>query len=220
MGVKMISKTADGPLYELGSITENDFTALQHNFETLPPDPYAEQRLRSRRYSRFKVNPDGTLERQCRKDFMQTKDINKAVGDVDRHFEEIEDIILNDPAFLSMFKTFKNHTSLHDDAVIEAHQMRWHCMRRVKEPAPEGLHQDGFDFIGVFAVKTYNVDGGEFMIYKSPESAPCFKKALTDGEYAVINDKLLYHNASPLVPTANDEDGYWDVIVLTAHDVN
>lgn len=209
----------NGHLYELGTLSDIDMSALRASFAALPQDEYVEDRLRSRRYSRFLYHADGTLELRRAKDFMQTSDINTALGDVERTYEDIEDHIIEDDAFVAMFKEFRAHTDLNPEAIIEAHQLRWHCQKRVKEPAPEGTHQDGFDFIGVFMVNTEYVDGGEMMLYEAPDDAPVFKKALENGEFVVLNDKKMWHNASPLIPTANPEDGHWDVIVLTANQV-
>lgn len=206
----------NGHLYELGHLPHTDLSSLQASFETLPNDPYADDRLRSRCYSRFTFDGIGVelLEQQ---DFMQSSEINKAVGDVDRSYKDIPGTIYNDDVFLSMFDEFTGRTGLNADDVIEAHQIRWHCRRRIKAPAPEGRHQDGFDFIAIYLLNQHNVDGGEMMLYQGPDAAPCFKKQLDPGEFVVLNDKKLFHNASPLVPTANDDDGYWDVFVLTAN---
>jgi hypothetical protein len=206
----------NGTLYETGHLNV-ELSALQQTFHNLPEDRYAEKRLRSRRYSRYKLK-SGKLEHLPQKDFMQVKEINKAVGDVERHFEEIETKLEDNPAFIKLFQEFREHTNLSEDSVIEAHQIRWHCKRFVKIPAPEGIHRDGFDFIAMFMVNTYNVDGGDIMIYPSLDAPPSFKKKLAPGDYVMLNDKQLYHYAAPLVPNANDDEGYWDLIVLTAND--
>jgi hypothetical protein len=207
----------NGTLYELGKLDFPDLSSLQDTFDNLPADTYAPERLRSRRYSCFRYTPEGRLQRLSHKEFMQSKALNKAVGDVERKFEPIEPELENNIIFLKMFEEFQARTNLSFDSIIEAHQIRWHCRARVKEPAPEGMHQDGFDFIGMFMVSTENVDGGDLMVFEGKDEPPCFKKRLVDGEFLVMNDKKLFHNASPLVPTANKDDGHWDLIVLTAN---
>ncbi len=208
----------NGTLYETGHLELKDLNKLQATFSNLPEDPYAEKRLRSRRYSRYKLTKSGKLTHLTHKEFMQSKNINKAVGDVERNFEEIESKLESNPAFVKMFEEFRSHTNLSEESVIEAHQIRWHCKRFVKIPAPEGIHQDGFDFIAMYMVNAHNVDGGDIMIYPSLDSPPSFKKRLNPGDYVMLNDKQLYHYAAPLVPNANDEEGYWDLMVLTANE--
>ena len=211
----MLTLSDTEPLYELGQLEGAGLNDIEKSFDRLPPDPYAEERLRSRRFSRFKLRENGTLEHRRHKEFMQTKEVNSYAGDIKREYEEIEDDIITHPLFIKMFQTLTDHTDIGYDRIIEAHQIRWHCQKNIKAPAPEGVHQDGFDFLGMFMITPYNVDGGEVMLYKSPDSAPCFKKAMEAGEFIIVNDRSLYHNASPLVPTANEEDGHWDFIVLT-----
>ncbi|MCC7304661.1 MAG: 2OG-Fe dioxygenase family protein [Alphaproteobacteria bacterium] len=215
-----LSMITSGTLYETGHLELAGLSDLQATFANLPEDQYAEKRLRSRRYSRYKLSRDGKLTHLTHKEFMQSKNINKAVGDVERNFEEIETQLETNPAFIKMFEEFRAHTALSDESVIEAHQIRWHCKRFVKIPAPEGIHQDGFDFIAMYMVNSYNVEGGDIMIYPKLDAPPSFKKKLQPGDYVMLNDKLLYHYAAPLVPNANDDEGYWDLIVLTANEAH
>lgn len=207
----------DGDLYELGSLPFPDLSVVQASFDTLPQDPYAEERLRSRRYSCFLFPPEKTLKRLNKKNFMQSSDINKYLGDVERSYEEVSDELTQDPVFLKMFEEFQSRTGSAPDSPIEVHQIRWHCQCEIKAPAPEGRHQDGFDYIAVFLINQHNVDGGELLLYHDAQGAPFFKKRLEPGEFVILNDKKLYHNAAPLVPTANQEDGHWDVFVLTGN---
>ncbi len=205
-------------LYELGWLPLNDLSSLQKTFDDLPEDKYAEKRLRSRRYSCYRYTPHGKLALLSQKDFMQSSNINKYVGDIERKYDPLDPKLLTDPVFLSLFREFHDRTALSDSSVIEAHQIRWHCKRRVKIPAPEGVHQDGFDYIGMFLINMHNIDGGEIMIYPSPDDAPIFRKLLEPGEFVILNDKKLFHYAAPLVPRPNKEEGYWDLIVLTANE--
>lgn len=209
---------SNSTLFETGHLSLDGLKNLQATFANLPEDKYAEKRLRSRRYSRYKLDKNGMLHHMVHKDFMQVKEINKAVGDVERRFEEIDKKLERNPAFLKMFHEFRAHTNLSEGSIIEAHQIRWHCKRFVKIPAPEGIHKDGFDFIAMFLVDSHNIEGGDIMIYPSLDAAPIFKKRLAPGEYVMLNDKQLYHYAAPLVPLPNDQEGYWDLIVLTANE--
>lgn len=207
----------DDTLYEAGSLSGVNLDTLEASFSDLPEDTYAEKGLRSRRYSRYRLGADGKLSHLSHEDFVQSSAINKAVGDVERRFEEIEPKLESDPAFVAMFQAFRKHTNLGPDSIIGAHQIRWNCDRRVMMAAPEGTHQDGFDFIGMFMVDPKNLGGGEILVYPSLDAAPILKKSLRPGEYVVLNDKKLFHDAAPLVPEPNPEPGHWDLIVLTAN---
>ncbi len=201
--------------FELGALPFSDLSSIQKTFENLPADTYCEEGLRSRRYSCYFYR-DGVLEQLANKDFMQTYEINKAVGNVDRTYVPIEKQLKDNRIFLKMFDIMLRRTQLTEDSVIEVHQIRWHGTDQEREPAPEGNHQDGFDYLGMFMISNHNVKGGDFLLFDSSHGEPFFRQNLKDGEYLLVNDKRLYHNASPLSATANDRAGHWDIFVLTA----
>jgi len=201
--------------YELGALPFDDLSSIQFTFNNLPPDQYTEDRLRSRRYSCYYYR-DGKLEQLPTSDFMQTYDVNKALGDIDRTYAPIEPVLNMNLVFLKMFDIMLRRTQISEDSVIEVHQVRWHCTETAKEPAPEGNHQDGFDYLGMFMINNHNVHGGEIMLFDSADGDPFFKRHFDNGEYLLVNDRRLFHNATLLIPTDNDEEGYWDIFVLTA----
>lgn len=202
--------------YELGKLPFADLSSVQATFNNLPADDYVDDHLRSRRYSCYYFR-DGALQQLPTKNFMQTYDINKALGDVQRHYEPIEPILNENRIFLKMFDIMLRRTQITEDSVIEVHQIRWHCTQDMRDPAPEGNHQDGFDYLGMFMMDNHNVKGGELMLFDSPQGEPFFKQRFENGEYLLINDKRLFHNAAPLAATDNDEEGHWDIFVLTVN---
>ena len=201
---------------ERGRLDGADLASLEATFAGLVADPYAEEGLRSRRYSRYRLGEDGVPQHLSHEDFVQSSAINKAVGDVKRRFEEIEDRTSKDPGFHAIVEAFRAHTGLGPGTVVEAHQIRWNCDKKVMIPAPEGTHQDGFDYIAMFMVDAENLTGGEVLVYRALDEAPAVKANLNKGEYVVLNDRKVFHDAAPLVPEPNDRPGHWDLIVLTA----
>ena len=207
----------DDSTFETGRLDGTDLTSLEATFAHLVADPYAEEGLRSRRYSRYRLGADGTPTHLSHEEFVQSSAINKAVGDVKRRFEEIEEATSADPGFRAIVEAFRAHTGIGPGAVVEAHQIRWNCDRRVRIPAPEGTHQDGFDTIAMFMVDAENLSGGEVLVYRALDEAPALKASLKKGEYVVLNDRKVFHDAAPLVPEPNDRPGHWDLFVLTAN---
>lgn len=201
--------------YELGKLPFDDLSSIQASFNNLVPDQYTEDGLRSRRYSCYHYR-DGSLEQLPTTDFMQTYDVNKALGSIDRKYEPIESVLNMNLVFLKMFDIMLRRTQISEDSVMEVHQVRWHCNDAPRDAAPEGNHQDGFDYLGMFMVNNHNVKGGDILLFDSADGEPFFQRRFENGEFILLNDKRLYHNASRLFPTDNDEEGYWDVFVLTA----
>ncbi|WP_406663275.1 2OG-Fe dioxygenase family protein [Gallaecimonas sp. GXIMD1310] len=209
--------TASDFTYQLGQLPSAAVTAMTPSFAALPKDPYIQGDFRYRCYSNVKVS-NGQVQRQATKSFMQSSDINKYLGDVERVYEEIPDSTLHSPLMVDMLADFKQRCALDDQSVIEIHQMRIKGRRDDNTPpAPEGVHQDGFDYLGIYVMGSHHIDGGEVMLYNGPQQAPFFCERFNDGQYVVLNDRRYFHNAAPITPIAGHDEGYWDVIVFTAH---
>ncbi len=98
---------------------------------------------------------------------------------------------------------------------IGVHQIRTTCSsNNYGNPAPEGIHRDGTDFIGIFSVERENVQGGETHLYKFKKDNPVFSKILNAGELLLVNDREFFHFTTPIKPTSSGE-GSRDVFVLT-----
>ncbi|WP_111874500.1 2OG-Fe dioxygenase family protein [Aeromonas bivalvium] len=187
--------------WQLDTLPAEQVATLTRFFGQLPVDPYIDGDFRRRRYGRFEKQGQG-FHRLDNGVFFQAAAINKFLGDVPRTYADLV------PAFV-------RHTALADGREIGVHQMRI-CAASGSEtpPAPEGVHQDGFDFIGVFFCGSQGVSGGELQLYHGLRQPPFFQQALTTGEYLVLDDRRFYHNAAPILPT--EQQGHWDVVVLTA----
>jgi len=95
--------------------------------------------------------------------------------------------------------------------------MRILCSEYIKgEPAPEGRHQDGFDYVGIFCARRVKVTGGVSELFlNKDDTKPILKKTLRQNELLVVNDREVFHNATKLSPV-DLELGYRDVFVFTA----
>lgn len=80
-------------------------------------------------------------------------------------------------------------------------------------PTPEGIHQDGYHYIGIYCSSRFNVIGGETEIYS--ENKLKSKKILKEGEFAILNDKEVFHFTGDLSKKKNDKISYRDIFVIT-----
>lgn len=185
------------------------------SFSALPQTNHADGQYRLRRYSVIHF-VDGEVLPSDKHDFVQTSDINHFQGDVVRRFEAIESSVLKSLSFKTMCWHFIESNHLSNGQEIEIHQMRVATLMDETPVAPEGVHQDGFDHIAIIGIARHNVVGGEIMLYNHDHEAPFFRKVLEDGEMAMLDDHLLWHNAQPIRAINTNQEGYMDVIVLTA----
>ena len=188
---------------------------IKQFFTDLPVDPYIKGNYRSRRLSRFIVSGD-ELRKLPHGYLYQSKNYNPLVGGVRREFAELDDALIRLENFKQLILAFTDSCKLHPEAEIGVHQIRTTCSpNNYGNPAPEGIHRDGTDFIGIFSVDRENVQGGETHLYTARKEKPVFSKVLNPGELLLVNDHEFLHFTTPIHPIS-EQEGSRDVFVLTS----
>lgn len=201
--------------YALETLNSIDLEKLEMFFENLPVDPYLDGGYRFRRLSRFQIL-DNQLFQLPHRHLFQTKNYNPLLGDVEREFAEMEPGLMKLEDFqrvcLEFFDFCRLCTPFNE---IDVHQIRTVALPgAIGHPAPEGIHQDGVDLVGIFCVTRRNIAGGLTSLYQTQEAAPIFTKILNPGELLVFNDKQFFHFTSK-INAMGAEPGIRDVFVLT-----
>ncbi|MBN3959023.1 2OG-Fe dioxygenase family protein [Nostoc sp. NMS8] len=199
-------------LRKVNSINPEGFKPF---FNNMPIDPYIKGDYRSRRLSRFTVFGN-QLIKLAHGYLYQSKEYNPLVGDIKREFAELDDALIELDIFRNLVLAFSDSCKLHPEAEIGVHQIRTICSAdNLGNPAPEGIHQDGTDFIGIFSVDRDNIQGGETDLYTAKREKPVFSKVLNPGELLLVNDHDFFHFTTPIKPQI-DAQGSRDVFVLTS----
>jgi hypothetical protein len=202
-------------LFTLRKVNSINPFGFKQFFNSLPIDPYIKGDYRLRRLSRFMVSEGGVVTLPHGYLF-QSKEYNPLVGDVRREFAELEDELIKLNIFQDMVLAFADSCKLHPEAEIGVHQIRTICSPdSFGNPAPEGIHRDGTDFIGIFSVDRDNIQGGETHLYTTKKEKPVFNKILHPGELLLINDHEFFHFTTPVKPVTESQ-GIRDVFVLTS----
>jgi hypothetical protein len=201
--------------YVLEMLTAIKVDECETSFDRLPLDPYLEDGYRFRRLSHFKVSGDHLTKLPHRR-MLQSKVYNPLLGDVIREYEELDDELIQLESFQKIIWEFFQFCQLcstsHEVAV---HQIRTVATSlKVGNPAPEGIHRDGVDLVGIFSVHRSKVEGAETHLYKTKNDKPVFSKVLSPGEFLVFRDDQYFHYTSPIHATST-EQGVRDVFVLT-----
>lgn len=202
-------------LLQLRFLEQTWIDQLKPSFNNLPSNPYADGAFRLRRYSVVSIKHD-EVQLQQAKAFVQDDAINTFQGNVERSYENLEQELLASEGFKYALKQFIEMSGIADDSDIEVHQFRMLAIDCDTPPAPEGVHQDGFDHVCICGVAHENIAGGEFLVYEQRDSAPCFKMEIKDGMFAMVNDRKVWHNATPMNKLDQDKVGYLDCFVFTA----
>lgn len=190
--------------------------SLRGFFDNLPPDPYLAEPYRSRRFSQFRVVSE-RLERLNHGCFVQAKEYNHLLGDIKRYYTELDEELAAVEDFSRIVFDFVRACDIPPrEADVEVHQIKVvSAEQRPGCPAPEGVHRDGFDYIGICCVSRDNIVGGETTLFEPGGAEPIYRKTLEPGELLAIDDRRLLHYTSPI--EADDErGGARSVFVLTA----
>ncbi len=190
--------------------------ALRPFYDRLPLDPYIQGKFRTRRFSHF-LGPAHRLRRLSHMQFLQSKAVNQLAGGIRREFQELEDGLLSEPAFQAMVTAFTDGMAIDPEVrEIGVHQIRISCWPdHAGSPAPEGIHQDGFDYIGMFCVERHQMVGGTTRIYPARDLPPMFSRDMQPGEGVLANDRRVYHFGEQVRPSSA-QPGYWDLLVITS----
>lgn len=206
--------------FSLARVSDAAAADLNRDYDSLRPNPYADGAWRWRRYSVFTFDRSScTVALKPAHDFVQGEEINHFQGDVQRHYDDITEALWHSGGFAELFDAFARAADLPDVATIEVHQMRVisQAPDQPVETAPEGVHEDGFDRIAIVTVARENSSGAELSVHESREAAPFVTLRQGPGQYVVLNDRVLWHSATPLTAVEEGRPGYWDLLVLTAN---
>jgi hypothetical protein len=201
--------------YALENLNLKQLNRIEEFFNNLPIDPYLEGNYRFRRLSNFVVSSK-ELIKLPHSVFFQSKNYNPLLGDVAREYQELDDAMIQLEAFQKIvFEFFKYCQLCSQHNQIAVHQIRTIASQnKLGNPAPEGIHKDGVDLVGIFCVNREKISGGETSLYKDKNGSPIFQEILNPGEILIFNDKQFLHYTSPIKPTS-DRLGIRDVFVLT-----
>ncbi len=213
--IKLTTELEYAFLFTLRKVNSIKTEGFKPFFNDLPIDPYIKGNYRLRRLSRFTVSGDKVIKLPHGHLF-QSKEYNPLVGDVKREFAELDDALIELDIFKKLILAFTDSCKLHPEAEIGVHQIRTICsLDNLGNPAPEGIHSDGTDFIGIFSVNRENIQGGETQLYTAKKEKPIFNKILHPGELLLVNDHEFFHFTTPIKPLT-DAQGIRDVFVLTS----
>ena len=184
--------------------------------------------FRSRGFDSFTYSASsGDLILNPRKDFEQSGKYNALVKQQaipkKRKFGSLPAGFADSPAVKGIIEqTMVGVAELRGGAVVERAELGLHFIKvwareqhRWSTPAPEGRHQDGFDYVSITVLKRESVQGGESVFAESKDGEPFLSEALGPGNGRVLDDRLLWHDVMPIKCAEESSVGYRCVLVVT-----
>ena len=165
------------------------------SYNNLPFDNYITEKTRQRRYGNYDVkniNNDINININNKDTFKQ--------NNITRKFEIIEnpyDQFLLD--FIKLNTQILYNSTNFTKLNIDVHQVRQIAYPNLNSHnSPEGIHQDGSDYIvSALVLKRFNIKGGNSIIYDKDKNE-IYENKLNKYEFILQDDRELYHYVSPV----------------------
>jgi len=205
------------------TLAENGLTgwdAFARSWDDLGLDTYMADggRYRKRRHVAFAASAAGVVRKPAQPHY-QSRDFNALNGGVARWFDPVQDSVADGPAFQAIMRTcytlfdaLTPASSWH----VEAHQFRITAHPgQVGQPTPEGMHQDGVDWVLVLMIGRQNIALGETSIH-ALDRQPLGHFTLAEPlDAALVDDHRVFHGVTPVRPLDPAQPAHRDVLVLT-----
>lgn len=174
---------------------------------------------RLRRHGVFSATHNGgAIQAEPAQPHYQTTKFNQLNGGIERHFEPISSAVKDSPVMKAILnfcsQTFGKISPL-NNWHIEVHQFRILAQESGGKPTPEGMHQDGVDYVMMMLIARSGVTGGTTTIQDMNGNRVAqftLKKPL---EAALVNDLRVAHGVTPVLPENNFSEKYRDMLVVT-----
>jgi hypothetical protein len=215
----------------------DDFLRLTRSRDSMGPDTHFGQKVqgtRTRRYSDFEYHPrTGELKQLEHRAYVQSKEHNKYVGGVERHFADFGAEVLASPVVRSLialdFEVYKSALP------AEVHDAVWQCqIHQIRieiqpgqevEITPEGIHCDGYPFSGVHFWGRDNVEGAQSRLYQLDRTqvAETTYESVLDTTFFM--DREMLHYVTPARTRDQGRPGWRQIIAIsfsrpgTAYDI-
>ena len=214
-----------GDLSELINVQQSDsvWQEFQSAWQHLLPDQYMGDGggYRQRRYSVFDYDASsGKFEVNHDQHHFQALNYNSLNGGIYREYPPFEDEFLDNPLFHSILVYAMQLVQEQSPGTIkwrvEGHQFRIVASSEESgKPTPEGIHQDGRDYVFIVMVDRKAIKGGSSRVYSNKGKTIMRRKMRNPLEFMFINDRQLLHYVTDIRPLIDGVDGHRDVLVLT-----
>lgn len=200
-----------------------EWDAFALSWDDLGLDTYMADggRYRKRRHAAFAADAS-SIRRKPAQPHYQSRDFNALNGGIARWFAPMEEQVADGPAFQAILRwchrLFDGLTPAHPGHAwhIEAHQFRIEARPgQVGKPTPEGMHQDGVDWVLVLMVSRANIRSGTTTIHSLDRTLLGSFTLSGPMDAALVDDHRVFHGVTPVEPLDPGLPAHRDVLVLT-----
>jgi hypothetical protein len=202
---------------------ESHWQLLVEDWNHLELDRYlaAGAKFRRRRYGRYSWSPaEDVLASLPNEPYFQPEDENPYAGGVVRDFAPLLPGTVDNPFLHALVRATFACLPLTDGKQGKRWEVRVHQIRIVASPdkpglpTPEGIHQDGTDFLTLHLVRRQNIAEGESTIYdldRQPIRHYTLREPL---DSLVLEDPRIMHGVTPVHSADGRSPGFRDMLGL------
>jgi hypothetical protein len=207
--------------WSLGPHLAAHWQRLCEDWDRLEPDRYLQHgaKFRLRRYGRYRWSPaEDALSPLAHETYFQPADENSYAGGVARKFAPLLPDTVHDPFLHALVRRTFACLPAAGDRRLTPWEVRIHQIRIVASPgepghpAPEGVHQDGTDFLTLHLVRRQNIVGGETTIYdldRKPIACHTMRESL---DSFILEDPRVMHGVTPVHSADGRTPGIRDML--------
>ena len=207
---------------ELAAAGLAGWDAFAGSWDDLGLDTYMADggRYRKRRHAAFLATAAGITRKPAQPHY-QSRDYNALNGGIARWFEPVLPAVAEGPAFQTILRVC---TRLFDGLAapavsgwhVEAHQFRIEARPgQAGQPTPEGMHQDGVDWVLVLMIGRDNIASGTTTIHGLDRTLLGSFTLQAPMDAALLDDHRVFHGVTPVEPLDVSRPAHRDVLVLT-----
>lgn len=188
---------------------------ILESYDTCPVDDYMGNGTRHKRFAQYRLHPTESgdsweYERLEHRDYTAFKKFNPVGGGMRRAYEPIE---VDFTPLISLGITGLG-LDRSEDWQINVHQNR-SCAEaeNVAPLTPEGVHQDGHEFVMIAVLRKVNVAGAQTRLWRPGEDTPFWTGTLEERQAVLLDDRAVAHDVTD-VQTANGEPAHRDIVIV------
>jgi hypothetical protein len=184
------------------------------SYEDCPLDEYMGNQTRYKRFAQYRLAFNGgdrwQFELLPHRDYTAYKQFNHVGGGIRRPYSPIEADLtpfIGDGALGLSLDTS-------EDWQINVHQNRTRAsIEKPGQLTPEGVHQDGHEYVMIAVLRRHSVTGGETRLWRRDAPEPFWKGILQPGQAVLLDDKAVWHDVTDVLPE-NGQPGYRDIFIV------
>jgi hypothetical protein len=194
---------------------------FQKSWDDLVQDPYLPQRfgVRFRRHGRFLYDRDksDSFILLSSAPYFQSKDVNPVAGGMKREFAPLQENVLSSSILHDCLRCSAEVFPVRECArwIINVHCIRIPCSGSMMGyPCPEGIHNDGFEYISIHVVQRRNIVGGVTFLYDNAQTLLTEEELDKPFDSVFASDTKILHYTDSFAVLSGDR-GYRDTLLVS-----